>query len=203
MPKIYQARAQRTVHALLAAAAEVFSKNGFDTTQTPDIAQAAGVSVGTFYRYFSDKRAIFIEVISRELERTHAEVMAKLLPARFGAHAERRESIAQALAIVFDHIAGAARLMRVLEEVALRDSVVAKLRRKFEDETRAPIAALIAEVTTRTEVPDPEATACVLHTAVIGTAVAQSGAHGKPPIARDRALRALTDLVYRACFTDR
>lgn len=199
---VRQARARRTCNALLAAARDVFSESGFDATQTPDIAAAAGVSVGTFYRYFSDKRAIFVEVIGQELSRTYAEVMAKLTPERLGApEAEQRHTIAAALAIVFEHIDENAKLMRVLEEVALRDPVVAKLRREFDDDARARIAELCAAVCATDVVPDPQATACVIHTAVVGSAAAVSGAHGPPPVDRDRAISALTDLIYRTCFS--
>src|SRR5688572_26587608 len=78
-----QARARATYEALLAAARETFARKGFDQAQTPDIAAAAGVSVGTFYRYFTDKRQAFIEMIAHHLAEAHADVMARLTPERF------------------------------------------------------------------------------------------------------------------------
>ena len=38
----------------------------------------AGVSVGTFYRYFSDKRELFLEVVRRELESAGPEAALAL-----------------------------------------------------------------------------------------------------------------------------
>jgi AcrR family transcriptional regulator len=57
-----QERARATYRALLAAARAVFAARGYDRTQAPEIAEHAGVSVGTFYRYFEDKREAFVEV---------------------------------------------------------------------------------------------------------------------------------------------
>lgn len=63
---------------ILAAAAEVFVKNGFHETHVSHIARAAGVADGTIYLYFPSKEALlvalfednvsrFFDVIDREL----------------------------------------------------------------------------------------------------------------------------------------
>lgn len=48
-------KAARTRNALLAAAYERFAANGYRATSVADIAEAAGVSLGTFYQYFRDR----------------------------------------------------------------------------------------------------------------------------------------------------
>ena len=78
-----QARSKRTYENLIGAASAMFAERGFDTTQTPDIAAAASMSVGTFYRYFSDKREVFLEVIRRYLESVHERVLTDLTPDKF------------------------------------------------------------------------------------------------------------------------
>jgi AcrR family transcriptional regulator len=45
------------------AARTCFVANGYDATQTKDIAKEAGVSIGTFYEYFKDKSVAFQEVL--------------------------------------------------------------------------------------------------------------------------------------------
>src|SRR5687767_7148753 len=80
-----QERAQKTYDRLLEAAEELFSDRGFDDTQTPDIAERAGVSVGTFYRYFADKRQAFIELCTRYMDASFARVMENLTLEAFGA----------------------------------------------------------------------------------------------------------------------
>ncbi|HEX5063422.1 MAG TPA: helix-turn-helix domain-containing protein, partial [Kofleriaceae bacterium] len=54
-PEFRQERSRRSYEALLTAAEELFAVHGYDAIGTPEIAQKAGVSVGTFYRYFEDK----------------------------------------------------------------------------------------------------------------------------------------------------
>jgi len=46
------------VDSLVEAAAQVFSQTGFDRASTNAIAERAGVSIGSLYQYFPDKRAL-------------------------------------------------------------------------------------------------------------------------------------------------
>ena len=71
---------------------------------SPDIASAAGVSVGTFYRYFGDKRDILLEIASRELKEAHQNVLSLLTPAQFVGQ-KRRDTIANILRILVAAIA--------------------------------------------------------------------------------------------------
>ena len=58
------ARAERRVQ-ILAAARDVFAKRGYHQTTINDIVLSAGVARGTFYLYFEDKRAVFVDLIDR------------------------------------------------------------------------------------------------------------------------------------------
>lgn len=60
------ARGQLTRQKLLDAAEAIFGEKGFDRASINDITQRAGVAQGTFYVYFPDKKAIFVELV-REL----------------------------------------------------------------------------------------------------------------------------------------
>ncbi|HLU65644.1 MAG TPA: helix-turn-helix domain-containing protein [Kofleriaceae bacterium] len=194
-----QERARRTYEALVDAGARLFAERGFDATQTPDIAAAARVSVGTFYRYFTDKLEIFLEIQRRHIARAYHDVMARLTPDRF-AGKDRRATIEDALAVLLDHIHRSPKIQRVFLEMSLRDEKVAALKNAFDDASRRALAALIASICPRTQVADPEATATIIYTAVLECAVAIAGARGTLPVAHERALAALTELVYRAIF---
>jgi AcrR family transcriptional regulator len=63
--------ADRTRNALLDAALNLFSANGYDETTTDQIAESAGVSPRTFFRYFPTKESVlffgefdFIDAVS-------------------------------------------------------------------------------------------------------------------------------------------
>lgn len=194
-----QERARRTFEALVDAARQLFAARGFDATQTPDIAGKAGVSVGTFYRYFDDKLEILVEVLGRELEQTYRDVMRDLTPEAL-VGVERRKLIDHALTVLVDRVTRNPELERTFSEMAMREPRVAALRRALDDAARAQLSSLIAAVCPREQVPDPDATAFVIHAGVIESALAISGARGEQPIARERGLRAISEMVYRTLF---
>lgn len=62
--------------ALLRAGRDLFVRNGFAATGTPDIALAAGVTRGALYHHFRDKADLFAEVVRAEATAIAAEIEA-------------------------------------------------------------------------------------------------------------------------------
>jgi AcrR family transcriptional regulator len=197
-----QARAQRTYEALLEAANRVFAERGYEATGTPEIAAAADVAVGTFYRYFDDKLACYLELSRRHLAAGYHRIMDRLTPERFVGKA-REATVAEAVEVLVDHIAASPAQYRAFLEASLRVPEVQALRRAFDDVSWARLAALIAAVCPRADVPDPEATAWVIMQACVETATAMAGIHGPPPVPAGRAKAALGALILRALFPPR
>ena len=194
-----QERARRTYEALVEAAAAAFLENGYDATGSPDIAARAGVAVGTFYRYFDDKKQLFLEVCRRNLAAGYHRILERLTPERFGGKA-RHATILEAIDILLEHVSSSPRMHRVFVEMSLRDADVAELRRAFDDASRVRLTQLCQLVATRDAVPDPEATAWVIYTAAVECASAVAGLHGPPSIDVPRAKEALSRLIERALF---
>ena len=59
---------------ILAVATEVFAEKGYHDARIDDIVVRAGIARGTFYLYFSDKRAIFEELVIGFLARLDARI---------------------------------------------------------------------------------------------------------------------------------
>jgi hypothetical protein len=61
-----QRRAHQTVEAVLDAVARVLKREGVNAVTTNRIAEVAGVSIGSVYQYFPDKRSLspYINVTS-------------------------------------------------------------------------------------------------------------------------------------------
>lgn len=62
-----QARSAATVEAILQAATQVLISSGFEKMSTTHIAERAGVSVGSFYQYFPNKRALLAALVQRHV----------------------------------------------------------------------------------------------------------------------------------------
>jgi AcrR family transcriptional regulator len=197
-----QKRAAATYEALLKAAARVFAEAGFDDAQTPDIAAAAGVSTGAFYRYFTDKRQIFLEVMADHLQRAYDDLLTRLQPEKFGGD-DKRAGIDRALEVLFDHIKRDAPLERELIKMSLRDPEVQKMRADFEAMGLEILTTLIDQVVPG-RVPDARAAALVIQIASIEIAAERAELRpqtGKRP--SDAAVKAaLREMVHAYLFSD-
>ena len=62
-----QARSRATWEAIVEAAAQILERRGPTAFNTNEVAERAGVSIGTLYQYFEDKHAILAAAARREL----------------------------------------------------------------------------------------------------------------------------------------
>lgn len=73
-----QERSRQTVQRILDAAARVFHEQGYTGATTNDIADEAGVSIGSLYQYFPNKDALLVALTRRHIELT-TDSLATLL----------------------------------------------------------------------------------------------------------------------------
>jgi AcrR family transcriptional regulator len=163
-----QERAERTYRSILTAAAKIFRKNGFEDTQVPAIARAADVSVGIVYRYFDDKREIFLEMLEAHLDAARAEVSARLSPEHFIGVAPA-DAVARVLDVVFGEVEKDPALARVYLATSLTDRDVAKMRQDAESYDRTVLASILQA--SAPTLRDPKAAALVIERAVQGAAI--------------------------------
>jgi AcrR family transcriptional regulator len=74
-----QRRAHLTVEAVLDAVVKILKKEGVTAVTTNRIAEVAGVSIGSVYQYFPDKRAIYIALHTRHVEQVDRLVERTLI----------------------------------------------------------------------------------------------------------------------------
>jgi AcrR family transcriptional regulator len=67
-----QTRSQQRVDLILDVAAELFAEVGYESATTNAIAERAGISIGSLYRYFPDKDAILRALSNRHYEQVQA-----------------------------------------------------------------------------------------------------------------------------------
>jgi AcrR family transcriptional regulator len=78
-----QRRARQTVEAIMDAVVRILKREGGKAVTTNRIAEVAGVSIGSVYQYFPDKRAIFTALHQR-----HIEQIDRLVETTLVRHAE-------------------------------------------------------------------------------------------------------------------
>lgn len=73
-----QSRSEKTVAAILEAAAQVLEKDGLEGFNTNAVARRAGVSIGSLYQYFPGKDALTLALLQREGDRFQVEALTAL-----------------------------------------------------------------------------------------------------------------------------
>jgi AcrR family transcriptional regulator len=170
------ARARETARAIVEAAAELIAERDYEKTTTNAIAERAGVSVGSLYQYFPDKRAILTILFER-----HAESVRPIITQFMAELADQKLPFRTTLRTFFTRLIAAhsqnPRLSKVLEEeVPPPPKFRATAARKEAEEI-----AHAAEVLRRRrdiKVKDPIAAAHVLHQAT--SALSRWLVHGAP-----------------------
>jgi AcrR family transcriptional regulator len=62
-----QRRSAATIDAIFEATIQVLIANGFEKANTVQIAERAGVSIGSLYQYFPNKRALLAGIVQRHI----------------------------------------------------------------------------------------------------------------------------------------
>jgi AcrR family transcriptional regulator len=79
-----QARSTARLAALMDAAAAVVDEIGYERLTTAMVAERAGASIGTVYRYFPDRIAVLQALGARNLERALARATEEILDEKHG-----------------------------------------------------------------------------------------------------------------------
>lgn len=118
-------KARRTRATVLRAAAELFAANGYQRTTVGDVAEAAGVSLGTVYQYFRDRADIVAALV-------HHGVSDLLHDADQAWHAaDGIAGLERVLGRFVASYVSAGAVSRVWEEVSHVDEELGALRRRL------------------------------------------------------------------------
>ncbi|MCR8671884.1 TetR/AcrR family transcriptional regulator [Agrococcus sp. HG114] len=98
-----QARAALRIEALLDAAAAVVVEHGIEHLTTALVAERAGASIGTVYRYFPDRVAVLVALAERNLERMRLAIERVLL-AEHPSLSETIEAVVEAMVETFREV---------------------------------------------------------------------------------------------------
>jgi AcrR family transcriptional regulator len=192
-----QARALVTRRRLLEVAEQLFARAGYEGTSMADVAERAGVGVGTLYHHFPDKRALLVALIDDWGDRQFALGRDEQMLETFLANP--RKAIGDDLRQRYEELRREGGFFLVLLELAERDSDV---RRQFHriqqvaiERTRDRYALAQARGGIRPGL-DPLA-AAVLVRRTIEMAATEVFVHQHPEPAPERMLEELVEMICR------
>jgi TetR/AcrR family transcriptional repressor of mexJK operon len=194
LPRVpQQARSREKRAEILKAAARLFGERGYAGTTSDDIAQAAGVSVGTFYNYFRNKRQVLVTLVIERLE----DIFTDLQLARIDFACEnRRETIRTAIGAVLNRSHSA--LRRVWQELMSHEPELVPYQQLIRRHTLAKLEENLRRAVRHGGTwpnLDVEVTALAIFN-LLDT----MGLRPEQNVADERLMEGLTDIVYRAVF---
>jgi len=194
-----QARSKKTKEKIVQAAIQLFQGRGYEKTTSNDIASEAGVSVGSFYVYFTDKRQLLLTIFDRLADELYKNIFDGLKPEHlFDSNLRRR--IKQAVANTIIDKQKHSGLHRVVSELLLKDPDFAARHKAVMARSIAKLQELIslAEKAGLTWDIDVEAAAFIVQRVVFD--VSQDYVTGCCEFDKERAIDALADMIHRFVF---
>ena len=131
-----QARSTARLAALLDAAARVIDEIGYERLTTAMVAERAGASIGTVYRYFPDRIAVLQSLAARNADRIGERALAELKDHRHDSWESALEAGFEVFTAAFRSEPGFAAL-RFGDVLDLRPFVGVPALREFSDRAAA------------------------------------------------------------------
>ena len=194
-----QARSRQTKEKIIQAAIQLFQERGYEKTTSNEIAAAAGVSVGSFYVYFTDKRQLLLIIFDRLADEMFKHAFESLRPELLF-DTELRTGIRQAVASTVEDKQRMSGLHRVICELVLKDAEFAARQKALIDRSLSKIGEIIslASKAGLTWDIDVEAATFVAHRVVFD--LSQDYVTGAVEFDKERAIDSLSDMIYRFLF---
>jgi len=157
-----QARSKATVDTILVASARILVKRGFDGFTTNEVAEAAGVSIGSLYQYFPNKEALVAALIERHIEDMNASILSELTRV---AQLPMAEAVRAVIELAISAHTVDAELHQVLTEQVPRVGRMARLR-ELDAISHRMVAGILAARQHELAIRDPELSAFILVAAI-------------------------------------
>jgi len=192
-----QKRSLETLRKIAEAGEKLFSEKGFHGTNSKEIAAAAGVSIGAFYDYFPDKKALFMEVSRRYTRRVMDRILPKGPPVDAG-KVSPRDVVFGIIRTALDAHDLSPQFHREAMAMRYSDPDVQSLMDEEEKEILSRLRETLRATGENVRVRDLEAGVIVMKSAI------EEVIHGikifTPPVSEERLLRELSDMVARYLF---
>lgn len=175
---------------IMETALDLFASKGINGTSSNEIADKAGVSIGTFYSYFENKKTLFLEILKNHLENFVT-----------GVYTLQSDDSIPLRALIKDHIHKGFMTFDInpsfhKEALVLKfsDPDVRRLFDEVEQQQLSIISSLLMPYCTRNKPQALKEVSKVIHSAVEN--VAHYVKFLDSPMDRDRLIDELTEMIY-------
>ncbi len=192
-----QQRGIETRNRILDAAGTLFARDGFHGTNAKEITAQAGVSVGSFYAYFKDKKELFMELTHGQMKQ---EIMAMLdrmkdLPSE---KVGKKETIRHMIQLIADIHTRAPEMHREIEAMKYTDPDILAFDEELNAHFNRRFISFLQQFEDRLRITDLEAAARIISCSVQETI--HSVRLFESSIGEKRLIDALADMIHRYLF---
>jgi len=189
-----QKRSIETRSKILVAAKDQFAEHGFHGTNAKEIAATAGVSVGSFYSYFKDKKALFMEIFREHIE----EKVVRILSEHRVDPDDRRKSVYRLIKAMLEAHDPYPEFHREVLAMRYSDPEVEAIFDELDQRSLLHVENFIAQFRDKLRITDLK-TAARITTAAVEEVICSITILGHDEDA-ERLLDGLADMIHRYLF---
>ena len=189
-----QKRSIETRSKILIAAKDQFAEHGFHGTNAKEIAATAGVSVGSFYSYFKDKKALFMEIFREHIE----EKVVRILSEHRVDPDDRRKSVYRLIKAMLEAHDPYPQFHREVLAMRYSDPEVEAIFNELDQRSLVHVENFIAQFSDKLRITDIK-TAARITTAAVEEVICSITILGHDEDA-ERLLDGLADMIHRYLF---
>lgn len=187
-----QQRSIQTKKLIIKAAFHLYAKKGIHGTNSKEIADKAGVSIGSFYSYFKNKKTLLLEILEDFLDRTYLSIWKDMETVRLTELG--RDDIRFIINNVFKAYDLAPTFLRQTHALRYSDPDINRVYERERSREVAQIRHLLESNKHRMRPLDQEAAALVIYNAV--ESVTHTAKLLGPKMDENRLINELTGMIY-------
>ena len=187
-----QHRSIQTKERIMKAAFLLFSKKGIHGTNSKEIVEKAGVSIGSFYSYFKNKKTLLLEILEDFLDQVYLTIWKDM--EHFTINELGRNEVKFIIENVFKAYDIAPTFHSQTHALRYSDPDIQNVYNRERKREVTQIRYLLENNKHRMRVGDQHAAAIIIHNAV--ESVAHTAKFVGPKIDENRLINELADMIY-------
>ena len=192
-----QKRSELTRRKILEAGQRLFEKEGFHATSSKKIAREAGVSVGSFYSYFKDKKHLLLEIIEDKISSLY-DLARSINESPELRRVDEKDLVRLMVFRARDMHIASPEFNREMNILCYTDDDVCRFMREKGRKIDGMVAELLRSRRDCLRVTDLEAAAHVTHSTI--EFIIHQLRYMDPPLDEERIIEALVDMIHAYLF---